>query len=97
VKPNPLYRPDLEKSIEVFGGIDEDLVSRIAPKILSLRHQNVNPITVYINSRGGKIHCLRYIYDLIKRPSPDGNSPRLITVGVGDVGSAAAALLGLGD
>jgi ATP-dependent protease ClpP protease subunit len=97
VNPNPRYRPNLERSIEVFGEIDEALVSRLAPKILSLRNGNADTITAYINSTGGELRCLRYIYDLIKEPSPDGHVPDLITVGIGNVGSAAAALLGLGD
>ena len=97
MKSNSRYRPDLSKSIEVFGPIGEELVSHLAPKILALRHSNAETITAYINSTGGELRCLRYIYDLIKSPSPDGHSPHLITVGIGNVGSAAAALLGLGD
>lgn len=97
MNPDPRYRPNLEKSIEVFGKIDEDLVSHLAPKIIALRSSNPDQITAYINSNGGEIRCLRYIYDLIKQPTPDGHAPGLITVGIGNVGSAAAALLGLGD
>ena len=97
MNPNPLYRPNADQSIEVFGQINEDLVSRLAPRILALRKENAKHITIYINSIGGEITCLRYIYDLIKQPSPDGHCPHLITVGIGNVGSSAAALLGLGD
>jgi hypothetical protein len=64
---------------------------------LKLREASNEPITVYINSNGGELRCLRYILDLLKEPTPEGESPHLITVGIGNVGSAAAALLGLGD
>lgn len=44
---------DWNRCIHVNGTIDEELLSRVTPKILSLRQESNDPITVDINSPGG--------------------------------------------
>lgn len=96
-KPDPNFRPNPERSILVHGLIDEAQVDRLAPQILKLRKDSNEPITVYINSNGGFTNCADTIYGLLKSKDLDRNSPRVITVAIGNARSAAAFLLTYGD
>lgn len=96
--PDPDYRPNVERSIKLFGEVNEDLVSRLAPEILRLRSDGSNaPITVLINSRGGTAHIIDYVYGLLTATGAFDRSPRIITVAIGDAKSAAATMLALGS
>lgn len=90
------YRADRERSINVFGEFGDELLARVLPRIAELRAQNSKPITVYIHSRGGLVRCLDVIQGAITSKDADGNSCRMITVALGDCGSAAASLFALG-
>lgn len=96
--PDPDYRPNVERLVEILGEVNDALVSALAPKILRLRSDGSNaPITILINSRGGTAHCIDYLYGLLTAKGAFERSPRLITVAVGDAKSAAATMLALGN
>jgi ATP-dependent protease ClpP protease subunit len=94
--PDPNYRPDPARSIDIFGEFNDDLVATVLPKIAHLRAQNSKPITVYINSRGGIVRCLEVILGAITSENLDGETCSMITVASGDASSAAASLFALG-
>ena len=73
------------------------MAAAVLPEILRLRHESNDPITVYIHSRGGFITTMEGIDSALQTPDFEGKSPRVITVSVGDVSSAAANLLTLGN
>lgn len=97
VKPDPNFRPNPDRSILIHGLIDDAQVDRLAPLILKLRKDSNDPITVYINSNGGFTNCADTIFGLLKSKDLDRNSPRIITVAIGNAKSAAAFLLTYGD
>ncbi|MCX7722941.1 MAG: ATP-dependent Clp protease proteolytic subunit [Verrucomicrobiae bacterium] len=67
------------------------------PEIVRLRAESDEPITAYIDSRGGSVFAAERLYALLKAPNPDGVACRLITVVTTHAASAAADLLSLGD
>lgn len=91
------FRADINRSVCVFGELTDELVSTLALEILRLRSLGDAPITVFINSNGGNVRCVEYIRDLLFSGVASGKRPRIITVAVGNAGSAAATLLALGD
>jgi ATP-dependent protease ClpP protease subunit len=94
---DPNFRADVNRSVCVFGELTDELVSTLALEILHLRSLGDAPITVFINSNGGNVRCVEYIRDLLFSGVASGRRPRIITVAVGNAGSAAATLLALGD
>ncbi len=91
------FREDASRAIFITGDIDERLVHRLTPEICRLRCESDQPITVYINSRGGLIFCAEQLRALIATPNQDGRICRIITVATSRADSAAAGLLALGD
>ena len=79
------------------GEIDERLVHRLMPEICRLRGQCNDPISAYIDSRGGSTLSTEHLRSLFKAPSQEGKTCRLITVATTRAASAAADLLALGD
>jgi ATP-dependent protease ClpP protease subunit len=96
-KPDQNFRPNPARSVSVDGILDDVLIAKIAPQILSLRAASTLPIGVYINSPGGSIRCLETLHSVLKTPDADGKRSRIITVVIGEACSAAATLLALGD
>lgn len=94
---DPNFRADTNRSICVFGELTDELVSKLAPEILHLRSLGDAPITIFINSNGGGVRCVEYLRDLLCSGTASGKRPRIITVAIGNAGSAAATLLALGD
>lgn len=95
---DPSYRENPERSIQVFGRFDAEMVRRLTPSIVKLRHDHPEePITVYIDSGGGSIQHYHYLEGLLFRPDQDGNRCRIITVATSFAASAAARLLARGD
>jgi ATP-dependent protease ClpP protease subunit len=97
LNPSKDYRENCGRAIYVTGVIDQTLVDRITPIINGLRFSSFDPITLYIDSLGGTIHCAEVIRRLITASNQDGDHCRLVTVVTGSAGSAAADLLALGD
>lgn len=94
---DPNFRADTNRSICVFGELTDELVSKLAPEILHLRSLGDAPITIFINSNGGGVRCVEYLRDLLCSGTASGKRPRIITVAIGNAGSAAATLFALGD
>jgi ATP-dependent protease ClpP protease subunit len=98
IVPDPNFRPDPSRAIYVLGLIDQSLVERVTPEIVSLCDKNREPITVYIDSRGGSVASAETILRLLQSTDQDGaRACRIITVVTGHAASAAADLLSSGD
>jgi ATP-dependent protease ClpP protease subunit len=91
------FREDASRAIFLTGEIDERLVNRLTPDVCRLRGENAEPITVYINSRGGFTYCAEQLRALFATPDQEGHVCRIITVATSRADSAAAGLLALGD
>lgn len=91
------FRENPKRAIFVTGEIDEKLVHRLTPELCRLRGESSEPITAYIDSRGGSTLAADHLYALFKTPTQDGAVSRLITVAATRAASAAADLLALGD
>lgn len=92
------FRENPNRAIYVFGEINQELVQKLTPEIIKLRHfDGTQPITVYIDSPGGAIPSYEHLEGLLFKPDQDGNRPRIITVATSTAASAAARLLVRGD
>ena len=91
------FRENSARAVFVTGDIDERLVHRLTPEICRLRGVNSEPITAYINSRGGFTLCAEQLRSLLATPEQEGRICRTITVATSRADSAAAGLLALGD
>ncbi len=94
IVPNPDYRPNPKRAVFVHGEINRQLVQRLTPEIIRLQSESRDPITVYIDSEGGKVFYAESLLDLLAASDQDGAAPcRIITVATGLAASAAADLL----
>lgn len=92
------FTPNPKRAIWVYGQFNEALLERLRPQILELTAQNREPITVFINSRGGSTKVGEGILSLLKRTTQDNaRASRIITVAAPKAQSAAADLLSAGD
>ncbi len=92
------FTPNPDRAIWVEGQLNEALMDRLRPEILELTAQNREPITVFINSRGGSPEPGKRILDLLRTTNEEGQEPcRIITVAAPKAKSAAAELLSAGD
>jgi ATP-dependent protease ClpP protease subunit len=74
------------------------MVDRLTPKILALQAASRNPLTVYIDSRGGNVSSAELILRLLQASDQNSSAPcRIITVVTNRASSAAADLLSSGD
>jgi ATP-dependent protease ClpP protease subunit len=90
------FTPNPARAIWVEGQLNEALLDRLRPEILDLTAQNREPITVFINSRGGLTG--EAILELLKRTTQDDARPsKIITVAAPKAESGAANLLSAGD
>lgn len=98
IVPHRDYRVNPSRAIYINGVIDEELVARLTPEILKLQNENRDPISVFIDSRGGVVSCMETILRLLKLSDQDVSPPcRVITVVTSLAASAAADLLSSGD
>ena len=88
---------DWKRSLMIDTVIDDDLVKRLAPKILALRQESTAPITVGIDSPGGSLASLDILLGLLTGPDQDGNKGGVITVVTHRAYSAAANFLAFGN
>lgn len=97
--PRPECRVDPDRSISVFGPLNDELASLITRQIFDLRKppNDEKPITVFINSEGGDIRVLEIIAGALNCKDQNGKEVPVITVVVGNAASAAADLLVYGD
>ncbi len=98
IVPNKSYRLNPERAIYVTGTIDDEMVSQLTPKILKLQGESRDPITVYIDSRGGNPNNMETILRLLRLTDQDHSLPcDVITAVTIRAASAAADLLSSGD
>jgi ATP-dependent protease ClpP protease subunit len=91
------YTLDWSRAVYVNGPIDDDLVKQLTPIILRLKQDNADPITVAIDSPGGKMSSLEALLGLLKSPDQDGRRISIYTIATNKAHSAAANLLAFGD
>lgn len=96
-KQEPHFRANPDRGVYITEPLTEQLLGRISPRILELRKDISEPLTVFINSPGGSIRILDVLDGLLRAPDADHRTSRVITVALGDANSAAASLLALGD
>jgi ATP-dependent protease ClpP protease subunit len=92
------YRLDPERAIYVTGIINDELVTELTPKILALQKESRDPISVYIDSRGGSPSSMETLLRLLDLTDQDQAGPcDIITAVTTRAASAAADLLSSGD
>jgi len=72
------------RTLTLFGEINQDVARRTAEKLLGLAFESDDPITLYIGSPGGHVESGDTIFDMIRFIKPV-----VRTVGTGWVGSIA--------
>ena len=98
ITPNKLYRPDPKRAVYINGTIGPELVCSLTPRIVLLQSANRDPLTVYIDSRGGNISNAQALWKLLNASTLDYQTPcHIITVATTRAASAAADLLSSGD
>lgn len=98
ITPNADFRPNPGRAIYIQGTIDQSLLQRLTPRIVSLQNRSRDPITVYIDSLGGSTLAADALRGLLAANNLDlAGSCRLITVATTTAASAAADLLIAGD
>jgi Clp protease len=98
VTPNKRFRPDTRRAVYVHGTITQELVSGLTPRIVSLQGVSRDPLTVYIDSRGGDVSSAQALWKLLTSSTLDYQPPcNIITVATTRAASAAADLLSSGD
>jgi ATP-dependent protease ClpP protease subunit len=98
IVPHANFRPNPSRAIYIQGSIDQNMVDRLTPKIIALQAANRNPITLYIDSRGGNVSSTELILRLLTASDQNAAAPcRIITVVTNRASSAAADLLSSGD
>jgi ATP-dependent protease ClpP protease subunit len=98
INPNSDYRLNPKRAIYVTGTLDDEMVARLTPRILTLQNESRDPICVYINSPGGFPRCAEALLNLLRLSNQDIADPcRIITAVTVQAASAAADLLASGD
>lgn len=98
IVPDPNYRPNALRAVYVQGRIDQQMADRLTPQIIKLQAASRNPITVFIDSRGGDVAIGELILKLLNASNQDSAPPcQIITVVTHRASSAAADLLSAGD
>jgi len=85
-KPSNMLENVLHKNrtMTLFGEINQDVARRTAEKLLALAYESDDPITLYVGSPGGHVESGDTIYDMIQFIKPV-----VRIVGTGWVGSIA--------
>jgi ATP-dependent protease ClpP protease subunit len=86
-------RPNQARAVGVFGEIGPELVAGLSPRILELRSQSLDPITLLIDSPGGSVYSADVIWNLLVAPDDARRRPMTTGLCVAEAGSAAADLL----
>jgi len=98
IVPNKEFRPNPERGVYIHGVINADLIYQLTPHIIQLQNKNRDPITIYIDSRGGDLSSAQSLWKLLTCPTLDCQPAcRIITVVTTRAASAAADLLSSGD
>jgi ATP-dependent protease ClpP protease subunit len=98
IVPNPAFRPNPSRAIYIQGVIEPRLVAELTPQIIKLTNESREPITVYIDSKGGSVASAELLLRLLTASNQDMAPPCwLITVVTSWAASAAADLLSSGN
>jgi ATP-dependent protease ClpP protease subunit len=98
ITPSKLFRPDPKRAVYIHGTITPELVCSITPRIVSLQSASRDPLTVYIDSRGGDIPSAQALWKLLTSSTLDYQPAcKIITIATTRAASAAADLLSSGD
>jgi len=98
ITPNSDYRLNPRRAVYVTGVLDDEMLARLTPRILTLQHESRDPICVYINSPGGLPRSAESLLNLLRLSDQDIAEPcRIITAVTVEASSAAADLLASGD
>lgn len=65
IVPDPNYRPNALRAVYVQGRIDQQMADRLTPQIIKLQAASRNPITVFVDSRGGDVAIGELILKLL--------------------------------
>ena len=85
------------RAIHIDTTIDETLLKTLTPRILKLKQESTDPITIGIDSPGGSISAMQSLLALLRAPDQDGNRIEIYTVSTNRAYSAAASMLAFGD
>lgn len=77
-----------EREVDWIGEVNEENMQKVIEQIRRLQGESSEPIWLYITNEGGKVSIGRAFYEWVQV-----NGPRLETIGVGKVGSAAILIL----
>ncbi len=91
------YSPDPGRCIHIQGVIDQALVYRLTPEIISLQSKSDAPITVYIDSPGGVVAHMESILQLLRFKQNTDDPQYFVTVVTSQAASAAADMLAAGN
>jgi ATP-dependent Clp endopeptidase proteolytic subunit ClpP len=80
------------RTIYIFGDIDENCAENVIKSLQFLSKDSIEHITIMINSAGGSVADMFAIYDAMCACDNE-----IITVGIGEICSAAGLLLVAGD
>jgi ATP-dependent protease ClpP protease subunit len=98
IVPNKSYRLNPDRAIYITGVINDELLTQLTPKILSLQHESRDPISVYIDSPGGSPSSMESILRLLHLTDQNqSDACDIITAVTARADSAAADLLSSGD
>lgn len=75
------------RTIMIYGEIDQDLAKRVSEQLLLLASLSDDPIHIFINSQGGHVEAGDTIHDMIQFVKPD-----VYMVGTGWVASAGITI-----
>lgn len=75
------------RTILIYGGIDQDLAKEVSSQLLLLSSLSDDPITIFINSQGGHVEAGDTIHDMIKFVKPE-----VKIIGTGWVASAGITI-----
>lgn len=75
------------RTILIYGGIDQDLAKEVTSQLLLLESLSDEPITIFINSQGGHVEAGDTIHDMIKFVKPE-----VKVIGTGWVASAGITI-----
>lgn len=76
-----------ERTILIYGEINQDLAKEVTSQLLLLSAMSDEPIKIFINSQGGHVEAGDTIHDMIKFVKPE-----VIVIGTGWVASAGITI-----
>ncbi len=91
------FTPDPSRKVNAYGALSRKRIGRIRQELVQLAQQSDRPITVYIDSPGGKLDFIHSMRETPFARKPGETFLPLITVVRGRAESSAAYLLILGD